>query len=92
MSISKSIAAAAIGKIASKATGKPLGDKSLVGFGLGLTALRLATKSVPGAMLIGSGLVLAAYVKKKQDEKKTRDQEAHDATEHQIEHNLVSPD
>lgn len=83
MSIPKSIAAAALGKF----IGKKMNDKGFIGFGLGLTALRIATNSVPGAMLIGTGLVLAAYVKKKQADKEA---ELSDADE-QSDYNEPSP-
>lgn len=65
MSIPKVIASAALGKVIKK----QMGGKGLMGLGMGMTALRVATKSVPGAMLIGTGLVLAAYVKKRQGNK-----------------------
>lgn len=65
MNIPKTIANAALGKV----VGSQIGSKGLVGLGLGVTALKIATRSVPGAMLIGTGLVLAAYVKKKQADK-----------------------
>lgn len=46
-----------------------LGTNGLIGLSLGMTALRIATRSVPSAMLIGTGLVLAAHIRKKQADK-----------------------
>lgn len=74
MNIPKIIANVALGKAANKIIGhkildRPLDDKMIVGLGLGLSAMRLATKSVPGAMLIGTALVLTAYIRRNEADK-----------------------
>jgi hypothetical protein len=62
---------AAIGTAVGTVARKQMSNRGLIGFGLGLTALRVATKSVPAAFLVGSGLVLTAYYKKSQAAEKT---------------------
>ncbi len=54
-----------IGTTIATAVRKQMSDKDLVGVGLGLSALRIATKSVPAALLVSAGLVLTAYYKTK---------------------------
>lgn len=61
MSLFKTVVGTAVGTVARK----QMSNRGLIGFGLGLTALRVATKSVPAAFLVGSGLMLTAYYKKK---------------------------
>lgn len=65
MSIPKVVASAALGKMVKN----QMGGRAFMGASLGMAALRVATKSVPGAMLIGTALVLAAYAKKRQANK-----------------------
>jgi hypothetical protein len=49
----KSIAGAVIGEV----IGKRSGNHGLIGAGLGVLATRIATRSLPGAMLIGGALL-----------------------------------
>lgn len=59
MSLFKTVIKTAVGTVARK----QMGNKGSIGFGLGLTALRVATKSVPATFLVGSGLMLTSYYK-----------------------------
>ena len=53
----------------------------LVGFGLGVLAARIATRSIPGALLVGGALVAKALYDKKMEEEAEAQAEAVPASE-----------
>ncbi len=64
MSILRTAATAVVGsEIAKRKKGN-----GLLGFGLGLIATRIATRSLPGAMLIGGAMVAKALYDRAQEE------------------------
>jgi hypothetical protein len=54
----KTIAGAVIGEV----IGKRSGNHGLIGAGLGIIATRIATRSLPGAMLIGGALLAKGII------------------------------
>ena len=64
MSLLRNIASAVVGNEARK-QGQGNG---LLGFGLGLIATRIATRSVPGALLVGGAMVAKALYDRAQEE------------------------
>ncbi len=61
----KSIAGAVIGEV----IGKRSGNHGLIGAGLGIIATRIATRSLPGAMLIGGALLAKGILDHKRAQK-----------------------
>jgi hypothetical protein len=52
MSLFKTIAGAVVGEVVGRKRGR-----GLLGAGLGVAATRIATRSIPGALLVGGALV-----------------------------------
>ncbi|HEV7233554.1 MAG TPA: hypothetical protein VGN36_04860 [Sphingorhabdus sp.] len=61
----KSAAGAALGSVIAERTA----GKGLLGAGLGLIATRLATRSIPGAALVGGALVAKALYDRRRERK-----------------------
>ncbi len=63
MSLLRNLATAAVGNEARKRGG----GNGIVGFGLGLIATRIATRSIPGALLVGGAMVAKALYDRAQE-------------------------
>ena len=66
-----SLGASVIGAAAGHLVGKETAGRGMLGAGLGFIATRIATRSVPGAILVGGGLLAKTLY----DRKRARDEE-----------------
>lgn len=79
-----------IGAAAGEIIGRKTAGRGLLGAGLGVLATRLATRSIPGALMVGGGLLAKSLWDKRQQAR--RDGAVDDALTAQRKHRLDDAD
>lgn len=68
-----SLVKAAVGAVVGSVVAEKSAGRGLLGAGLGVLATRLATRSLPGAAIVGGALVAKAIYDRRKESKRLRD-------------------
>jgi hypothetical protein len=68
-----SLVKAAVGAVVGSVVAEKSAGRGLLGAGLGVLATRLATRSLPGAAIVGGALVAKAVYDRRKESKRLRD-------------------